>query len=136
MLEAFLDESSSTASGHPVLIVASFVSEKDRWALFEEKWRETVLAPYKITHLHTKQLRSHNDKLYRHLNLDARKSLLSSAVETIAAHVESAFSIYMRPMTGSMRRRWKSVAVGEAAMAFAPSSAGGNVRKQIWRSGT
>jgi len=114
MREAYLDESSSTASGEPVLIVAGFVSDKERWALFEEKWRETVLAPYKITHLHTKQLRSHNDKLYRHLNLDARKSLRSNAVETIAAHVESAFSIYMRPhdwqhaTTAEERRRWGS----------------------------
>ena len=44
MREAFLDESSSTASGEPVLIVAGFVSEKERWAIFEENWRETVLA--------------------------------------------------------------------------------------------
>ena len=114
MREAFLDESTSMASGKPVLIVAGFVSEKERWTLFEKKWRKTVLDSYKITHLHSKQIRSHNDKLYRHLNLDARKALLSTAVETIAAHVESAFSIYMRPhdwqhaTTVEERRRWGS----------------------------
>src|SRR5437868_10882170 len=72
MREAFLDESSSTAAGKPVMIVAGFVSEKERWTLFEAEWREKVLQPYNITHLHSKQLRSHNGKLYRHLNLDQR----------------------------------------------------------------
>jgi len=114
MREAFLDESSSTAAGQSVMIVAGFVSEKERWALFEAEWRKKVLQPYKITHLHSKQLRSHNDKLYRHLDLDQREALLSTAVETIATHVESAFAIYMRPYdwqhetTPEERRRWGS----------------------------
>jgi len=114
MLEAFFDESSSTAGGGPVMIIAGFVSQKERWQHFERMWREAVLESFKISHFHTKQLRSHNASLYRHLNYEQRRALLKSVVEIIAGHVESAFSIYMRPhdweeaTSADERRRWGS----------------------------
>jgi hypothetical protein len=112
MPEAFFDESSSTAGGRPVLIIAGFVSPKERWRQFDQMWREGVLEPFKISHFHTKQLRSQNASLYRHLTYEERRALLKSVVETIAAHVESAFSIYMRPhdwqeaTSADEMRRW------------------------------
>jgi len=77
-------------------------------------WREDVLEPFKISHFHTKQVRSQNTSLYRHLTYEERRALLKSVVEIIAAHVESAFSIYMRPhdwqeaTSADERRRWGS----------------------------
>jgi len=97
MLEVYFDESGTHATNHePLLIVAGYVAEEEKWARFNEKWA-TVLAEYKVDRFHMKDLRNLRYKYFRHLSRENRRELLTHLIELTAETALLGMLAYLRP---------------------------------------
>jgi hypothetical protein len=97
MLKTYWDESMAEVFGKPLLVLAAYVAPEEKWRALEGEWKDRVLKAFSIPYFHSAELRSRKHKLYRHLNLAARKSLLSTVCEVVMSNVTAGFAVYMRP---------------------------------------
>lgn len=108
----YCDESGADLLGAPGLWLAGYLASDESWSSFSQAWRTEVLDRYSIPHLHAVELRSRQASLYRHLDLEARRKLLTAACDIIVSCIEAGFVSYMRPeefeslTTPEERARW------------------------------
>ncbi len=116
MLESYFDESENDSfiGGHPLLVIAGYLSEKSSWDSFNDRWKSELLGPFRIPYFHSKDLRSQNARLYRHLSFERRRELLRKATTIIRDVASLGVVGYIRPhdwkqfASMSMRSRWGS----------------------------
>jgi hypothetical protein len=114
MLESYFDESDSLVGRHPLLVIAGYLGDRRDWESFNIQWKRDLLDSFKITHFHSKELRSQNARFYRHLSFVQRREMLKVASAIICASVSLGIVGYMRPhdwnefAPAQMRRKWGS----------------------------
>jgi hypothetical protein len=97
MLEVYFDESGTHATNdEPLLIMAGYVAEEDKWATFNDRWGR-ILAEYKTDRFHMKDLRNLRHKRLRHLSRENRRELLSHLIDLTAETALLGSLAYLRP---------------------------------------
>jgi hypothetical protein len=107
-LEAYCDETESSAEGKPLLLLAGYVGDVETWQKFTSQWQEQILERYQIPFFHAKELRSGNNRFYKHLSIHKRQALLDEAIDIISnVGIESTVVVFLRPSD------WKAVTTPE-----------------------
>jgi hypothetical protein len=97
MLEAYFDESGTHATQRePLLILAGYVAEQEKWAAFNHAWA-AVLAEFKVDSFHMKDLRNLRHKRFKHLSPQNRRELLSLLIDLTAATALFGTLTYLQP---------------------------------------
>jgi hypothetical protein len=97
MREVYFDESVADLFGKPLLFLAAYLAPEENWVAFNAEWDARILKAFSIPYLHAVELRSSQASAYKHLDVSARRALLSAACGLIVSHVDAGFGAYLRP---------------------------------------
>ena len=96
VLEAYFDESGSSLNQRPILVLGGYIAPFEKWLTFSEDWG-LALRHYCIPYFHATELPSRHSKLYRHLSVEQKRSLVDDLVTVVGKHVNMGVAIVMSP---------------------------------------